>query len=73
MQRAELRKKNLTSLSAREMAAAIASREIRPTSLVEAHTERIARLNPRLNAFVHMDFDEARRQASAADAAVDSG
>ncbi len=72
MRRAEQRKKDLTSLSATEMAAAIANRETKATSLMEAHLERIARLNPRLNAFVHMDFEEAWRQAAAADMALES-
>ncbi len=71
-QQAKQTKKNLTFLSAVEMAEAISSREIKPTSLVEAHLERISRLNPHLNAFVHLDFDEARRQAEQADAALKS-
>lgn len=72
-QRAEAHNKAFTSLSATEMASAIRRHEIRPTLLVEAHLERIARLNPKLNAFVHVDFEGARRQARAADAAVESG
>jgi Asp-tRNA(Asn)/Glu-tRNA(Gln) amidotransferase A subunit family amidase len=63
----------LTSLSATEMAAAISNHEISSASLIEAHLERIARLNPQLNAFVHVDFDGARRQAQEADAALKSG
>ncbi|MFZ0638956.1 MAG: amidase [Candidatus Acidiferrales bacterium] len=72
-QHAERRRKSLTSLSAMQMAAAVRAHEIRPTNLVEAHLERIARLNPQVNAFVHIDFEGARRQASAVDAAVESG
>jgi len=58
----------LTSLSAAEMAASIRSGEIRSADLVEAHLERITRLNPALNAFVHVDSERARRDAAAADA-----
>lgn len=63
----------MTSFSATEMASAIRAREVSPLSLVEAHLERISHLNPQLNAFVHVDFDGARRQAKAAEASVDSG
>ncbi len=72
-QHAERQQKSLTSLSAMQMAATVRAGEIRPTNLVEAHLERIARLNPQLNAFVHVDFEGAQRQADAADAAVESG
>ena len=72
-QSAVQRSKRLTSLSASEMAAAIHSREIKPTTLVETHLERITQLNPQLNAFVHVDFDAARRQAKSAEAALESG
>ena len=71
-QQAEQRKKSPTSLSATEMAAAISNREVRPTDLVEAHLERIAQLNPRLNAFVHVDLEGARRQAKTAEATMKS-
>ena len=65
--------KNMTSLSAGDMAAAIRRKEILPTELVEAHLERIARLNPHLNAFVYVDAEGARRQAKTADAALKQG
>lgn len=65
-------KQKLTSLSAIEMASAIRAREISPTSLVEAHLERISQLNSQLNAFAHVDFDGACRQAEAAEAALHS-
>ncbi|MFZ0462891.1 MAG: amidase [Candidatus Acidiferrales bacterium] len=73
MQGTEQRQKSLTFLSAVEMAAAVRKRRVKPTALVEAHLERIALLNPRLNAFVHIDFDGARRQAVAAEAALRVG
>lgn len=72
-QHAQSPKKSMTTLSASEMAAAIRRREILPTELAEAHLERIARLNPQLNAFAHVDTEGARRQAKEADAALVKG
>jgi amidase len=63
-------KKSLTSLTAVEMAEAIRLRQVRPTELVEAHLERIARLNPKLNAFVHIDTAGALANARSAEAAI---
>lgn len=64
--------RELTSLSATEMAAGIRRREFSPVELVEAHLERIERLNPLLNAFVTVDGEGALRAAKAAKAALDS-
>ncbi|HKW89203.1 MAG TPA: amidase [Candidatus Acidoferrales bacterium] len=65
-------KRDLTSLTAAEMADSVRKQRITPTELVEAHLEKIARLNPKLNAFVHLDAEDARRQAKVADAAIAS-
>ena len=72
-QHAQSQKRSMTSLSASEMAEAIRRREIVPTELVEAHLERIARLNPQLNAFAYVDTEGARRQAKEADEALAKG
>ena len=72
-QHPQSQKKSMTSLSATEMAAAILRREILPTELLEAHLERIARLNPQLNAFAYVDTEGARRQAKAAEEALAKG
>ena len=53
-----------------EIAVAIRSKRISPAEIVEAHLKRIAALQPKLNAFVHLDGEAARRQARAAEAAV---
>jgi Asp-tRNA(Asn)/Glu-tRNA(Gln) amidotransferase A subunit family amidase len=61
---------DLTFLSAVAMAAQIRQRELSPVELVEAHLARIEKLNPKLNAFVQVDAEGARRQARAAEDAV---
>ena len=61
---------DLTFLSAVAMAAQIRQRELSPVELVEAHLARIEKLNPKLNAFVQVDAEDARHQARAAEDAV---
>ncbi len=64
---------NLTFLPAVAMAQLIRGKKISPVELAEAHLAKIERLNPKLNAFVHVDADRVRREARAAEAAVMSG
>ncbi len=64
---------DLTFLSAVCMAEQIRQKKLSAVELVEAHLTRIEQLNPRLNAFVHVDAEGARRQAQVADAAVRNG
>jgi len=54
---------DLNFLSAVVMADLVRQREISPIELVDAHFARIAELNPRLNAFVALDEERARRDA----------
>lgn len=61
---------DLTFLSATEMARQIRNRKISAVELVDAHLEKIDRLNSKLNAFVHVDPERVRREARQADAAV---
>jgi Asp-tRNA(Asn)/Glu-tRNA(Gln) amidotransferase A subunit family amidase len=63
----------LTLLSAVSMAEQIRQKKLSPVELVEAHLARIARLNPKLNAFVQVDAEGARRQARAAEDTVARG
>jgi len=65
--------RELTFLSAVSMAEKIRRKELSPVELVEAHLTRVEKLNPKLNAFVQVDTEEARRQAQVAEAAVSSG
>src|SRR5712692_2539787 len=48
-----------------EIAQEIRSRNISPVEIVELHLSRIEALQPKLNAFVHLDAAGARRQARA--------
>jgi Asp-tRNA(Asn)/Glu-tRNA(Gln) amidotransferase A subunit family amidase len=49
-----------------EQAEMIRAGKISPVELVDAHLARIEQLQPKLNAFVKVDFDRARQQAKAA-------
>lgn len=72
-QNSQQAKKSLTSLSILEMTSAIWRYEISPTELLDAHIKRIERLNPKLNAFAHIAFEEAKRQAQNAEAMARAG
>jgi amidase len=63
----------LTFLSAASMAEQIRQKKLSPVDLMEAHFTRIQELNPRLNAFVQLDVEGARRQAFLAEAALRDG
>jgi Asp-tRNA(Asn)/Glu-tRNA(Gln) amidotransferase A subunit family amidase len=60
----------VTRLSAVKMAAMIRDRELSVAELVDAHYREIHRVNGRLNAFVSIDEERARRQAAVADDAI---
>jgi Asp-tRNA(Asn)/Glu-tRNA(Gln) amidotransferase A subunit family amidase len=55
------------------LAQKIRNKNISPVELVEAHLAQIARLNPKLNAFVQVDAEAARRTARYAETAVMQG
>jgi Asp-tRNA(Asn)/Glu-tRNA(Gln) amidotransferase A subunit family amidase len=61
---------DLTFLPAVEMAGQIRKRKISPVELVEAHLAQIEKLNPRLNAFIQVDAERARRAAQDAETVV---
>jgi Asp-tRNA(Asn)/Glu-tRNA(Gln) amidotransferase A subunit family amidase len=56
-----------------EIAAGIRERKFSAVEVVDAHLARITELQPKLNAFVHLDADGARARALAAEAAVMRG
>ncbi len=64
---------DLNFLSAVSMAEQVRKKKTSPVELIEAHLQQIERINPSLNAFVHIDTDRPRRDARAAEAAVMSG
>ncbi|HZC14984.1 MAG TPA: amidase [Thermoleophilaceae bacterium] len=58
---------------AHELAARIRRRDLSPVEVVDAFIARIEARNPSLNALVYLGFDEARREARAAEDAVMRG
>jgi amidase len=62
-----------TSLIATQLTTAIRVREISAREALEAHLERIAQENPRLNAVVTLDEEGARKRAREADEALVRG
>ena len=63
----------LLDSSASRQARAVRSKEVSSSELVEAHLDRIEKVNPRLNAVVQMAADRALEAARAADAALKRG
>lgn len=61
---------DITFLPAVVMAQQIREKKISPVELADAHLAKIERLNPTLNAFVHIDAERVRREARVAEAAV---
>ena len=64
---------DLCYLSAVEQKALLDNKEISTVELIDAHAERIERINPKINAFVTLRLDGARDDAKAADAARAKG
>jgi amidase len=64
---------DLTFLSAVEMARQIRDKKISPVELAEAHLAKIERLNPKLNAYVHVDREHVLSEVRDSEAAVMNG
>lgn len=64
---------DLTFLSAVVMAQQIREKKISPVELVDAHLAQIERLNPKLNAYIHVDEERVRREARVAEAVMMKG
>ena len=56
-----------------DIATGIREKEFSPGEVVETHLERVAEVQPKLNAFVHLDAEGARRAARDTEAAVMRG
>ncbi|MGH7323981.1 MAG: amidase [Candidatus Rokuibacteriota bacterium] len=63
-------KDELCWLGATELAPLYRKKKVSPVEVVDAVLDRIAKLNPKLNAFVTLTADSARRQAKAAERAL---
>ncbi|MBK8525313.1 MAG: Asp-tRNA(Asn)/Glu-tRNA(Gln) amidotransferase subunit GatA [Betaproteobacteria bacterium] len=57
----------------KELSAALANKQISSVELTQLHLDRIARLNPEINAFVTVDTEKSLAQADAADARIAAG
>src|SRR5438876_521216 len=55
---------------ATELAALIRKKKVSPVEVLDAVLDRIERLNPKLNAFVTLTDEQARREAKAAECAL---
>jgi aspartyl-tRNA(Asn)/glutamyl-tRNA(Gln) amidotransferase subunit A len=64
---------DVTSLTLAEASRRIGARELTSEQLTRAYLERIARLNPRINAYVTVTADAALAQARALDAELAAG
>lgn len=63
----------ILSSSAIALARAIREREVTSREVVDVHVARIERVNPTIRAMVRGRFDDARREADAADARIHDG
>jgi len=59
--------------SASELTRALRRKEVSSVELLDHYLARVAALNPRINAVVHVDAERARERARAADAALGRG
>jgi amidase/aspartyl-tRNA(Asn)/glutamyl-tRNA(Gln) amidotransferase subunit A len=59
--------------SAADLASLVKRRELSPIELIDTAIARIEARNPSLNAIIHYGFDDARREAKSAEAAVMRG
>ncbi len=59
--------------TAASLARMIRNKQVSSSEVVEAYLARIERVNPLLNAFIHLDAEGARQQAKAADEALARG
>jgi aspartyl-tRNA(Asn)/glutamyl-tRNA(Gln) amidotransferase subunit A len=64
---------NILNLTIKDLSKHISSGDISPVDLVEATLERIAKLNPKLNAFITILEDLARQDAKNAESLIKEG
>jgi len=73
MQKPLLIASTITKFSAAEMARLIRRKQLSPVEVVEAHLERIERLNPKINAFACLNIEQARVEARRAETVLMQG
>ena len=64
---------DIAFLSATELASAIKSKVVSPMDAVEAYLDRIERIDPKLNSYITVCADDARRDAKQAEAEIQRG
>ncbi|MGH9319363.1 MAG: amidase, partial [Vicinamibacteria bacterium] len=64
---------DLVYFSARELGALVRTKEVSPLEIADAFLARIEELNPKLNAFITVTAEEARRRALEAEREIASG
>ncbi|SHG05467.1 Asp-tRNA(Asn)/Glu-tRNA(Gln) amidotransferase subunit GatA [Streptoalloteichus hindustanus] len=64
---------DLTRLTAAELAAKVHAREVTAVEVAQAHLDRIAAVDGRVHAFLHVDHEGALASARAVDEALDAG
>lgn len=64
---------DLSFLTPRDMARHVGEKKVSPVELAQAHLKKIGKLNPTLNAFVHVDMERVLRLAREAEDAVMRG
>ena len=64
---------DIAFLSAAELASAIESKDVSPVDAVEAYLDRIERIDPKLNSYITVCPDDARRDAKQAEAEIQRG
>ena len=69
----DLPSSDLHWLSVAKMAEAIAAKELSPVELMQALLARVEKLDPRLNAFIKVDGDQALAAAQAAETEIMDG
>jgi amidase len=63
----------ITSMDTIQLANAIRHRQVSPVEVLEEFIKQIEERNPKLNAFVYMDFEQAHHEAKAAEFKVMNG
>lgn len=65
--------KDIFRMSLRDMGESLRDRTLTASAILEHYLERIERIDPVLNAFVHLDRDNARLAAQQADKRFSAG